>query len=173
MASARINAAVSALFTLLGGPAFALVYIPFWITRFHLPAGEPWWQQLLAALLIVLGVTPGLESMVRFVRVGRGTLLPVIPTEHLVVSGIYRYVRNPMYLGVMVALAGEVLLFHSLALAKFAAWLWLGLHLFICAYEERTLQRRFGESYMRYRRNVPRWAPRLTPWREEEASKTA
>src|ERR1039458_3888615 len=113
MATFRRNVIVSILFTVFGGPGIGVVYVPLWITRFRVPGGEPWWQMALAAVLIALGVAPGLESVRRFVRVGRGTLMPTVPTEHLVVSGFYRHVRNPMYVGVLVALAGETILFRS------------------------------------------------------------
>jgi len=157
---------VSALFVCFGGPAIALVYVPLWLTRFRLPPDEPAWQMLLAALLIVIGLMPALESMRRFVVVGRGTLFPAVPTEHLVVSGFYRYVRNPMYVGILLALGGESLLFRSRSLAEFACWLWIGFHLFVLGYEEQTLNRRYGEEYLRYWRNVPRWIPRITPWQQ-------
>jgi protein-S-isoprenylcysteine O-methyltransferase Ste14 len=96
MAALRRNIIVSVLFTILGGPAILLVYLPLWITRFHIPAAEPPWQKLLGAALIFAGLTPLFDSIRRFIYVGRGTLLPNLPTERLVVSGLYRYVRNPM-----------------------------------------------------------------------------
>jgi protein-S-isoprenylcysteine O-methyltransferase Ste14 len=165
MAAFRRNVIVSVLFVVLGGPAFALVYIPFWIARFRIPAGEPRWQMTLAGVLIAAGLAPAFESMNRFIFVGRGTLVPTVPTEHLVVSGFYTRVRNPMYVGILVALAGEVLLFRSRGMAVFALLLWLGFHLFVCFYEEPTLRRRYGDEYLRFKRHVPRWLPRLKPWR--------
>jgi protein-S-isoprenylcysteine O-methyltransferase Ste14 len=163
MASVRRSVIVSVLFVAFGGPGFVLVYIPFWIARFRIPAGEPLWRVLVAAALIVAGTVPAFESMKRFVVVGRGTLVPAVPTEHLVVSGMYRYVRNPMYVGILFALAGEVLLFRSRDLAVFALLLWLGFHLFVSLYEEPTLTRRYGDEYLRFKRYVPRWLPRLAP----------
>jgi protein-S-isoprenylcysteine O-methyltransferase Ste14 len=167
MTSMRKNVVVSALFVCFGGPAIALVYVPLWLTRFHVPRNEPAWQTLLAALLILIGLMPALESMRRFVVVGRGTLFPAVPTESLVVSGFYRHVRNPMYVGILLALGGEALLFHSRSVAEFAGWLWIGFHMFVVLYEEQTLTRRYGEEYLRYRRNVPRWIPRFTPWQQD------
>jgi len=164
MASFGRSIIVSILFTVFGGPAIAVIYAPLWITRFRIPAGEPWGQMLVAGVLIAVGLAPGLESVWRFVSVGRGTLMPTVPTEHLVVSGFYRHVRNPMYMGVLVALAGELILFRSRTLVIYAVLLGLGLHLFVCLYEERTLFRRYGEEYLRFKRNVPRWVPRLRPW---------
>jgi protein-S-isoprenylcysteine O-methyltransferase Ste14 len=164
MATFRRNVIVSVLFTALGGPGIALVWLPLWITRFRVPAAEPRWQMLMAAAIILAGVSPGLESIRRFVVVGQGTLLPTAPTEHLVVSGFYRHVRNPMYVGVLIALAGEAMLFESRGLVVLAFFLWLGFHLFISRYEEPTLTRRYGGEYLLFKRNVPRWLPRLKPW---------
>ncbi len=165
MATFRRNVIVSVLFTIFGGPGMVLVYLPFWITRFHIPAGEPRWQMLLAGALIAAGLTPLLDSIRRFIYAGRGTLMPTLPTECLVVTGFYRHVRNPMYTGVLFALAGEVILFESRSLDLYAAVVWLGVHLFVCLYEEPTLARRHPDEYPRYKRNVPRWLPRLKPWR--------
>jgi protein-S-isoprenylcysteine O-methyltransferase Ste14 len=164
VASLRRNIVVSILFTIFGGPGIVLVYLPFWLTRFRVPAGEPWWQIALAGVLIAAGVAPLVESAQRFIYAGRGTLVPTTPTEHLVVSGFYRHVRNPMYAGVLIALAGEALLFHSRGLLLFAVLLWLGFHLFVSRYEEPTLTRRYGDEYLRFKQNVPRWLPRLKPW---------
>ena len=164
MASLRRSVIVSLLFIVFGGPAIAVVYVPFRITRFRIPAGEPVWQMLVAAALIATGLVPAFESMKRFIVVGRGTLVPAVPTEHLVVSGMYRYVRNPMYVGILIALAGEALLFRSRDIVVFTVILWLGFHLFVSLYEEPTLTRRYGDEYAQFKRQVPRWLPRLTPW---------
>jgi protein-S-isoprenylcysteine O-methyltransferase Ste14 len=167
MASVRRRVIVSVLFVVFGGPAFALVYIPFWITHFRVPAAEPASQIVVAAALIVAGAAPAFESMKRFVVVGRGTLVPAVPTEHLVVSGMYRRVRNPMYVGILIALAGEAMLFRSRGVVVLAISMWLIAHFFVYFYEEPTLNKRYGDAYLRFKRNVPRWFPRLTPWRGE------
>jgi protein-S-isoprenylcysteine O-methyltransferase Ste14 len=164
MASIRRSVIVSLLFGAFGGPGIVIVYLPFWITRFRVPADEPVWQMILAGALILLGVAPGIESARRFIYAGRGTLMPTVPTEHLVVSGFYRYVRNPMYTGVLFALAGEAILFESRSLVVYIAIVWLIVHLFVCFYEEPTLTRTYPEEYRRYKQHVPRWLPRLTPW---------
>jgi protein-S-isoprenylcysteine O-methyltransferase Ste14 len=150
MRSQLKNAVISILFIVVGGPAILLVYLPFWLTHFRIPVDEPQWQQLLAYLLIAAGAVPLLESATRFVHVGKGTLVPTNATQHLVVSGLYRFVRNPMYVGVATCLAAEAAL--------------IGVHLFVCFYEEPTLTERYGQEYAEYKRNVPRWLPRLTPW---------
>ena len=163
MASLRRNAIVSVLFVVFGGPGIVLIYLPLWITHFRVPAAEPPWQMLIASVLILAGLMPALESGRRFVYVGRGTLMPVSPPEHLVVSGFCRYVRNPMYVGVMMALTGEAILFWNRGLVIEAILVFLGFNLFIRLHEESSLTRRHPEEYSHYMRNVPRWLPRLAP----------
>jgi protein-S-isoprenylcysteine O-methyltransferase Ste14 len=166
MASIRRSVVVSILFIVFGGPGFLLVYIPYWMTGFRIPAGQPWWQLVLAAVLIFAGPAPLLDSIWRFIFAGRGTLVPAVPTERLVVSGLYRYVRNPMYVGVLAVVAGEAILFRSRGLVEEALVAALAIHLFVLFYEEPTLMRRHPEDYPRYRRHVRRWLPRLTPWND-------
>jgi protein-S-isoprenylcysteine O-methyltransferase Ste14 len=165
MASMRRSVLVSLLFIVFGGPGFVLVYIPYWLTRFRLAAGEPVWQIVLAAALIAAGAAPAFESMKRFVWVGRGTLVPAVPTERLVVSGFYRHMRNPMYTGLLVVLVGEAILFESRHMVLYIATIWLVTHFFIWFYEEPTLTRRYGVEYLLFKKHVPRWIPRPTPWR--------
>jgi protein-S-isoprenylcysteine O-methyltransferase Ste14 len=100
-----------------------------------------------------------------FAVAGRGTPLPLAPPERLVVVGIYRHVRNPMYLGVLTAIAGWAVFFagdNTLPLCVF--WTAVVFHLMVVLYEEPALRRQFGESYEQYRRAVPRWIPRRTAW---------
>jgi protein-S-isoprenylcysteine O-methyltransferase Ste14 len=164
MGSQCKNAIISILFIVFGGPAILLVYLPFWLTHFRIPANEPRWQELLACVVIAAGVAPLLESAARFVRVGKGTLVPTNATQHLVVSGLYRYVRNPMYVGVATCLAAESFLFRSSALFVELVSALIAVHLFVCLYEEPTLARRYGQEFAEFKRNVPRWLPRITPW---------
>jgi len=91
---------------------------------------------------------------------GRGTLAPVDPPRELVAGGLYRWVRNPMYVGVLTTIAGHALWFGSRALLVYAALVFTAFHLFVTLYEEPNLAERFGESYLRYRASVPRWIPR-------------
>lgn len=164
MTTLRRSIIVSVLFTLLGGPALVLVLFPGVITRFRLPGGKPIVPVVAGSMLIVVGLIPLFDSILRFIVVGRGTLMPAVPTEHLVVSGLYRYVRNPMYAGVITALLGETWLFSSRHMLIYVAVIWILLHLFVCLYEEPTLASRFPEDFARFRQNVRRWIPRLTPW---------
>jgi protein-S-isoprenylcysteine O-methyltransferase Ste14 len=101
---------------------------------------------------------------VRFIYVGRGTLSPTHPTERLVVSGLYRYVRNPMYVGVLLVIAGQALLFWSAALWAYFGYVAVGFQLFVLVYEEPALRKKYGEDYDEFCRNVRRWLPRLSPW---------
>jgi protein-S-isoprenylcysteine O-methyltransferase Ste14 len=164
MASLRRNAIVSILFFVFGGPGIVLIYLPLWITHFRVPPSEPWWQMPAAGVLIFAGILPLIESAFRFVSLGRGTLVPTTPTERLVVSGFYRHVRNPMYVGVVTALVGEAILFESRAMARYLLVVWIASHLFVRLHEEPTLTRHYREQYLRYKHYVPRWLPRLTPW---------
>ena len=119
---------------------------------------------LLGLALIVAGLALWTWTVRLFARIGRGTLAPWDPTRHLVVEGPYMHVRNPMISAVLAVLLGESILFGSPALLIwFAAFLtlnWVG----FLVYEEPGLERRFGDEYREYRRNVRRWLPRRTPW---------
>jgi protein-S-isoprenylcysteine O-methyltransferase Ste14 len=96
----------------------------------------------------------------------RGTPAPVAPTETLVVTGVYRFVRNPMYLSVLAIILGQAVLFGSWWLVLYAGIVLAAVVAFVKGYEEPTLTDTYGEQYLEYRRNVPGWWPRLTPWRD-------
>jgi protein-S-isoprenylcysteine O-methyltransferase Ste14 len=96
-----------------------------------------------------------------FAMVGGGTPAPIAPTKVLVVRGLHRYVRNPMYIGVALVIAGQAWLFHSLHIAIYLACMLAIVNLFVLFYEEPTLQRQFGDEYERYRARGPRWVPRF------------
>ena len=164
MPSLGRNIAISTLFTLFGGPGLTLVLVPWLITRFHLPNAQPVAATAAALVLIALGLVPLLESIVRFVVIGKGTLVPTAPTRHLVVSGLYRHVRNPMYLGVLTVLVGEGLLFDSKRMLVYLVCAWVAMHLFVCFYEEPSLMQTYADEYRIYMRKVPRWIPRSRPW---------
>ncbi|MAE97051.1 MAG: RemK protein [Deltaproteobacteria bacterium] len=125
------------------------------------PAEPRFW---LALLCFGAGLSLMVWTIGRFAGEGDGTLAPWDPTEKLVVSGVYRHVRNPMITGVITNLVGEALLFGSASLASWAAIFALGNAIYIPLSEEPGLEKRFGEDYRRYRANVPRWLPRLRPW---------
>jgi len=115
----------------------------------------------------VLAIAVGLSLMVAtirlFAKAGRGTLAPWSPTGRLVVLGPYRFVRNPMISGVLFVLLGEALVFRSGALLAWWALFFAINAVYLPLSEEPGLERRFGEDYRRYKREVPRWIPRLAP----------
>ncbi len=115
----------------------------------------------LAFLLWPVGTPITLWCFWDFTFKGRGTPMPIDPPKELVASGPYRYVRNPIYLGVMLILVGHFLWFGSWGLAGYAGLAFLGTHLFVVLYEEPSLRRRFGSSYEDYLSRVPRWVPRF------------
>ena len=118
-------------------------------------------------VLLVAGIAVLLDAFARFVREGRGTPAPVAPTEQLVVGGLYRHVRNPMYLAVEAAILGQALLLGRTVLLAYAVVIGVAFWAFVRLYEEPTLARRYGEEYEAYRRAVPAWWPRLRPWRPD------
>jgi protein-S-isoprenylcysteine O-methyltransferase Ste14 len=148
-------------------PATVAGWVPYALTRWRIqPAllGVPG-ERVIGGVVVAVGVAILVESFSRFAMKGRGTPAPIAPTETLVVSGFYRYVRNPMYVAVLAIIIGQALLFGSIVLLPYAALVWLLFHGFVLLYEEPTLRRRYGPSYEAYRANVRRWRPRMRPWR--------
>jgi protein-S-isoprenylcysteine O-methyltransferase Ste14 len=130
-----------------------------WSTR-------PWWlpAHVFGGLMIVAGLAVLLRAFIRFVLEGIGTPAPIAPTERLVIGGAYRYVRNPMYLAVAALIFGQALLFGQTELLLYATAFCFTVAAFVHGYEEPALSRRFGAQYDAYRRAVPAWRPRRTPW---------
>jgi protein-S-isoprenylcysteine O-methyltransferase Ste14 len=149
------------LFWMIVLPGTVTLYLPYLIVRRWNPTAFPGWGiwQLFALIPIGIGAAVLLHSIWGFADVGRGTLSPVDPPKKLVVKGLYRYLRNPMYVGVVTILLGEALLFHSLALLGYALVGFVAFNLFVILYEEPILRDQFGESYKHYRRHVGRWLP--------------
>lgn len=123
--------------------------------------------QVLGLLVVIAGAALAVWCVLAFALVGKGTPAPFDPPRRLVVVGPYRFVRNPMYVGAGVALAGAALFFQSSALVGLVALFGLITHLFVMWYEEPALKRMFGEEYQAYCRRVYRWRPRLGPRHEE------
>ena len=163
----RIRAVIGSIVFLFVAPGIVAGAIPGWITGWQLNPPllglEP--LRWLGGLLIALGAVLLLETFSRFALQGLGTPAPIAPTKTLVVTGSYRFVRNPMYVAVVSLILGQGLLFGSAAALVYGLVVWLTVHLFVRAYEEPTLSQTYGEQYDRYRGNVRRWTPRLTPWR--------
>jgi len=121
--------------------------------------------RILGGILIIVGVPGLVDSFSRFALEGLGTPAPIAPPQKLVVTGLYRYVRNPIYIAVVAVIFGQALLFGDWRLIWYGALLWLVFHVAVVMYEEPTLTETFGTEYESFRTNVPRWIPRLTPWR--------
>jgi protein-S-isoprenylcysteine O-methyltransferase Ste14 len=162
----------SAVFFLLA-PGVVVGLIPWLLTRWQAREPVPYWapMRVLGAILLVAGLIALIRAFVRFVMEGLGTPAPIAAPERLVVGGVYRYVRNPMYVAVLAAIVGQALLFGRLGLLLYAAAVWLLVAAFVHLYEEPTLTRRFGADYEAYRRAVPAWWPRLRPWVPGERDK--
>ena len=124
-------------------------------------------SRVIGAVLVILGLVPLLESFGRFALVGLGTPAPIAPPQHLVVSGFYRFVRNPMYVGVVTIILGEALMLGEANLLIYGAIIWLAFHIFVLVYEEPTLLQAYGPEYEAFRANVPRWIPRVMPWTQK------
>ena len=156
----------SALFFLVA-PAMLAGVIPWLITHweFRPPFLAAEATRLAGVALIVAGVPGVLDSFARFALEGLGTPAPIAPPRNLVVNGLYRYVRNPIYVAVVAVILGQGVLFADTRLLWYGALLWLFFHVWVVMIEEPTLRQSFGAEYESYRANVPRWLPRLTPWR--------
>jgi protein-S-isoprenylcysteine O-methyltransferase Ste14 len=144
-------------------PGAVLVYIPNRIlaASFGLPSFHLGWFKLAGWVPIALGMAVLVWCWAGFVAEGRGTPAPYDPPKQLVTGQLYRWVRNPMYVGLVIVLLGESVAFQSLALLVYAGVVWLACHLFVVLYEEPALHRSFGAAYDAYRGQVPRWLPGL------------
>ncbi len=157
-------AAVSVAWGVALGAAFGCL-LPYLLGYWHFHRPLPYWAvaQVAGALLICAGLVPIVRSFADFTRAD-GTPVPVASPPRLVVSGFYRYVRNPIYVGFVATLTGEVLLTGSPGLLEYTAVAWCVGAAAVRFYEEPTLARKFGAEYQAYRRAVRAWIPRLRPW---------
>lgn len=159
----KIQAGIGSLLFLLIAPGTVAGILPWLISG---------WQFQHASLvlrgvglaLILLGLAPLLDCVVRFAREGEGTPAPLFPVRRLIVTGYYRYVRNPMYLGLVAAIVGQALFFADRPLLLYAVAVWLAMHGFVVIYEEPKLRQTYGSQYPVYCEHVPRWVPRRQPW---------
>ena len=149
-------------------PVTVVVIIPALLNRLNPFWGLGWPLNLLLALvgiaLILGGLTLVVVTVRLFILIGKGTLAPWDPTQRLVVTGVYRYVRNPMISGVFSILLGESVLLGSPALVMWTLAFAIVNLIYIPLLEEPGLVERFGDDYREYTRHVPRWLPRRTPW---------
>ena len=162
----RPTAAVGSAAFFLVGPGIMTGLIPWLLTGWQVREPLPYWAPLrvIGVILLVAGLIVLIQAFVRFVMEGFGTPVPVAAPERLVVGGVYRYVRNLMYVAILAATVGQALLLGQLGLLLYAAAFWLIAAAFVRSHEEPALTRRFGADYEAYRRAVPAWWPRLRPW---------
>jgi protein-S-isoprenylcysteine O-methyltransferase Ste14 len=161
----RVLALLGSAIFLVVAPGTLAVYMPWTLTHWRMTPALPGFfpLRILSGLLILAGLPVLLDSFARFAIQGLGTPAPVAPPQRLVVSGLYRYVRNPMYVAVLALIFGQGLLFGSVTLLEYGLALWLGFFAFVLLYEEPTLRTKFGKEYDDYCERVPRWIPRLRP----------
>jgi protein-S-isoprenylcysteine O-methyltransferase Ste14 len=145
------------LFTVIV-PGAVGVYLPLSIAQQESTAGElAFW---ISCLLIGLGAALYVWSVWDFASIGHGTPAPIDAPKKLVVRGPYQYLRNPMYVAVLAVIAGWAVRFQSATIATYGMAVACVFHLFVVLYEERHLQRTFGDEYLRYRAEVGRWLPK-------------
>ena len=177
MSSQRVSGtAVQRTIAVLGSAVF------FVVAPFTLAGIVPWsitgWQlrppflgleltRGIGAIMILAGVPGLVDAFARFALQGLGTPAPIAPPHNLVVTGLYRYVRNPIYVAVVAIILGQAVLMGDWRLIVYGALLWLFFHAWVVVLEEPELVSRFGTEYDDFRANVPRWIPRMTPWRSK------
>lgn len=169
-----VAAAGSALFFAIA-PGVVAGLVPWWLTRWQVrgPLGHSAPARLTGLIMVVVGAGVLMQAFVRFVTEGRGTPAPVAAPGRLVVGGLYRHVRNPMYLAVVTCITGQALALGQPVLLAYAAVVWATTAAFARWYEEPALARQFGAQYDAYRRAVPAWWPRRRPWQPGQADQPA
>ena len=160
----RAGAWVGTTVFLFVAPGVVAGLVPWWLTGW-VPGATNVVLVIVGWLLVVAGTAALLSSFVRFAVEGRGTPAPVAPTDALVVGGLYRYVRNPMYLAVVAIIVGQALILGRPVLLVYAAVILAMTAAFVRIYEEPTLAERYGAQYDAYRAAVRGWWPRRHAWR--------
>lgn len=158
-----ITATAGSAAFLLVAPGVVAGLVPWWLTGWRMGAPFPAPLQAGGAVLAAGGAIALLAAFAQFAVQGRGTPAPAAPTEELVVRGLYRYVRNPMYLAVLAVIIGQALWLSRPVLLVYAAAVAAACVTFVYGYEQPTLSRRYGAEYQAYLRAVPGWWPRV-PW---------
>jgi protein-S-isoprenylcysteine O-methyltransferase Ste14 len=161
----------SAMFLVLA-PGTVALWAPWRICRWHVapPLLGVVLFRVIGAILMAAGLPVLLDSFARFALQGLGTPAPVAPPSRLVVTGLYRYVRNPMYVSLLSLIFGQGFFFGSVRVLEYGLAVWLVCHLFVLLYEEPTLREKFGPEYREFCAHVPRWIPRLKPWQPRSYS---
>lgn len=162
----RVFAVLGSVLFFALAPGTVAGLVPWWISRWRFESPAIWWLPLRVAggVLVAAGTLVLLDSFARFAIKGVGTPAPIFPTRYLVITGLYRYVRNPMYVAVVAVIVGQSLILENTRVLEYGALVWLGFHLFVVAYEEPTLRATFGPEYESFCSGVSRWIPRLSPW---------
>jgi protein-S-isoprenylcysteine O-methyltransferase Ste14 len=159
----KLTAAAGSAVFLVVAPGVVAGLVPWWLTGWRVGNHYPVGVRVAGALAVAAGSAVLLSAFVQFVAEGRGTPAPVAPTDQLVVRGLYRYVRNPMYLAVLTVIAGQALILARPVLLAYAAVVAAAFAAFVHWYEEPTLASRYGAQYDDYKSQVRRWRPRLRP----------
>ena len=162
----RVTAAGGSSLFFAAAPGVVAGLVPWALTGWDVRYDGAWWAPVRAAgaIVLVACTVTLVQAFVRFVREGAGTPAPIAPTERLVVGGLYRHVRNPMYVAVVGAMVGQAWLLGQPVLRLYAVLAGAVMVAFVHWHEEPVLSRRFGGGYDTYRRAVPAWRPRLRPW---------
>jgi protein-S-isoprenylcysteine O-methyltransferase Ste14 len=161
----RRGAAVGSIMFTVGMPGVVAGLLPFLITGGWKGSGAPLALQVIGTALLVVGLGVLAATVARFAVEGVGTPFPGAPTKNLVVGGLYRYVRNPMYLAVIAIILGQAAILASVSLLVYGAAIGVVVAAFVRFYEEPTLATQYGEQYAAYHRAVKGWLPRPTPWK--------
>jgi len=154
------RAAIGSVLFAAGQPGVVAFLVPFWITGGWEGPGAPLPLVVVGWALLAAGIGALAHTIMRFVAEGVGTPFPAAPTEHLVVGGLYRYVRNPMYLAVGAVILGQAAVLGRWVLVVYAIAFGATVWSFVHWYEEPTLRDTYGGEYEEYRRSVPGWWPR-------------
>jgi protein-S-isoprenylcysteine O-methyltransferase Ste14 len=163
----RFWASLGSLVFFILAPGTIEGFVPWWLTGWRI--GPPFFGieplRWVGAALIVLGLLPLLSSFARFAWAGLGTPAPIAPPTNLVVTGFYRRARNPIYVALLIVLLGQALLFGDERVAAWGVLFWLFTFAVVVLFEEPALRHQFGEEYRTYCTNVPRWVPRVIPYK--------
>jgi protein-S-isoprenylcysteine O-methyltransferase Ste14 len=166
----RRGAAIGSLIFLVAEPGLMGVLVPYWLTGWD-SADPPAGLTVVGVVALLAGLAVLAHTVSRFVVEGLGTPAPVAPTQNLVVGGLYRFVRNPMYVAVILIILGQAAILGRAELVAYAAVFWAIVATFVRLYEEPTLAERYGVQYAAYRRAVRAWWPRLTPWHGDQTAR--
>jgi len=165
-----VSSAIGSVIFFVVAPCVVAGLVPWLLTDWETGQLLPVWARFVGGVVAGIGAVALVHSFIRFVVEGIGTPAPVAPTEKLVVGGLYRHVRNPMYLAVAATIIGQGLLLSRPVLFGYGLLVGLAMAIFVKLYEEPVLLDQFGSEYEEYRRSVPGWLPRLRPWSPDGGS---